>query len=179
MKLVFETNLTAGECAKRLEDSIDTKWRPHVVDFVPFLFLFVKDGRHPVFGKVREGCFHLQERKWYHNSFSPVFYGEMVSEEEGQRTRIQGRFSMHWAVKGFLALCLGLVLLIGVGGSMSMIKRTGTGSSRLHQWVERTLVMILFGSAIVLVGKLLGRIEEAYVVDFIKKTLDATPVRYE
>ena len=86
---------------------------------------------------------------------------------------------MHWAVKAFMALYFGLVIRIYGGAIISIIKRMGTSSGQLHGWVEDALVMILLSLAIVLVGKLLGRVEEAYIADFIKKTLDATPVRYE
>jgi hypothetical protein len=132
-------------------------------------------GSRPVLGKVDESTFRLQKRRYYHNSFAPIFYGRFEPETGG--TRIEGYFDMAQWVKYFMWFWLAMVILIGGQIFLASLKDIVTGSHYIHGDKRIGILippfMILFGVLLPKVGELLARGEKTFILEHLQQTLVA------
>lgn len=162
MKVILHTDLSPEECIGRLRGKVDTRffaWQ----DMIPFGFLFGRDIPR-VRGWIKDFNFRLWRHKYYHNSSSPIFYGTLTPDGAG--SRVNGKLTMHWYVKGFLYLWFGLWCLFALAGL----------SSGSREFLFTILGVGAFAVAMVVFCTWLARGEGKYLVSFLKETLDATTV---
>ncbi|MCP4538644.1 MAG: hypothetical protein GY832_16035 [Chloroflexi bacterium] len=178
MKYARVSTLSLSECTQRLADGVD-EYR----DLFP-------DLSRPFLGKVDGHRFKLRARGLRRNSFAPVFYGRFrkgVSE-----TIIEGYFGFSPLVTAFVIVWFGFATMftcmfaLGVG-AVFVAALTGTEFSWVKVQVDSStspilpllfpLALPLFGIGAVLVGKALGKEEEASILSFLEGTLDAHPVQ--
>lgn len=123
----------------------------------------------------------LKTKAYYSNSFSRIFYGELIKKENG--TIIQGSFCRHIIVKLFMTIWFGGVIF--VGGIMFLVcfsnvflgTSNGDGNSVLGLIIPP--IMFIFGILLVKSGVWFSINEEKYVLEFIRKTLKGEEVEIQ
>ncbi len=144
MALTLISPLSLDECARRIAQGIDSD-NP----FENWL------GSQHIIGRVRGTDVRLQVRRKYRNSFAPIFFGTLTSNN-GQ-TIVQGFFRMSLPVLIFLGIFIGS-LLIGFLFS-------GQGA-----------ILCMFAPLVAIVGAGygLGKGEEDKIRNFLQATLEGT-----
>jgi hypothetical protein len=98
--LVFDSNLSPDECARRLSKAID------IEEFALFSFSGYR-GVKPFLGQITGWQFQVFKRG-YRNTFPPVLSGEFRPGKQG--TRVEGMFDLELTSK--IAICL--LSLVGI-----------------------------------------------------------------
>jgi hypothetical protein len=147
--------LTPDECVARLRAATD---RDGLLSWF---------GSRPVVGRVSEGSVRLRKRIGYRNSFQTILTGSL--EGCGGATLFHGRPGMSPLVTGFMAVWLGLTLLIGGVFVAALI----AGRVGLLGTVIPPL-MLAFGAGLVWFGRWLARGEEAFLVAFVAQVIGAS-----
>ncbi len=123
-----------------------------------------------VIGRVGNGAATLRKRIGYRNSFQTVLAVEWRSASSGTRVECTGR--LHAFVMVFLVLWFGLALLIG--GALFVAALVGAIEGDGSSVFTNVSFLVLGGAAIVLLGRLSARNEEAYLLNFVRNTLEAS-----
>jgi hypothetical protein len=152
MVLDLISPLPRVECVARLRSKVGTAW----------------DGS-TVIGSVNENSFRLRKRIFYRNSFQASLSGKLI-DDNGQ-TRVHGRVGLHPFVTAFLSVWIGIVLI----GCMWMIESLVSGAIPANRWPQAAIpfLMLVGGVAILKVGQFLSRDEADFLIDFVRRTLDA------
>lgn len=133
-------------------------------------------GKRPVIGSVIDGRLRAWKRIDYRNSFQVRLVADLVAEGGG--TRLRCTFGMHPFVTGFMALWFGMVLL-ACGGMAAALLLPGAvpGVVASGSWlgVGAPLGMLLFGAALLGIGRYASRGERDLLLDFVRDTLGARP----
>ncbi|MBL4938582.1 hypothetical protein JK636_23030 [Clostridium sp. YIM B02515] len=114
----------------------------------------------------------------YRNSFSRIFYGEFMKKENG--TIIQGSFSMSAFVKVFITIWFSGV--ISIGGLIFLVSFSdvflGTSFSEGSPVLGMIIpfILLIFGILIVKLGIRLSKNAEEYILELIKRTLNAKEI---
>jgi len=166
--IVMHSPMPPAAVAEALSRSMDEEQR------TIFSFSGYK-GDKDVLGAVWGNSFHLQKRRYWRNDFSPHFYGEIQSEPAG--TRIEGRFDLADWVRLFMWFWLGGVVLIGGAIFVATLSDVIAGSQLETGDAAVSLIvppsMLLFGIVLPRVGRLLGRGDEAFILDYLQNILSA------
>jgi hypothetical protein len=132
-------------------------------------------GKRPLLGKVGDHTFRLQKRRYYKNSFAPFCYGEFEPEAGG--TRIEAHFDMSRWVRYFMQFWMAVVILLGGAVFVSTMEDILRGGHYIHgqTWmgILVPLAMVLFGVLLPRIGRLLGRGEERFMLEYLQQTLAA------
>jgi len=152
MILDLRSPLPREECVRRLRSKVGTAW----------------DGA-TVIGSVGENSFRLRKRIFYRNSFQASLSGKLI--DDNGETRLHCRVGLHPFVTAFLAVWIGVVLI----GCIAMIVSLASGAIPANQWPQAAIpfLMLAGGFAILKVGQYLSRDEADFLVDFLRKTLEA------
>ena len=152
MVLDLISPLPREECVGRLRSKVGTTW----------------DGA-TVIGSVGESSFRFRKRIFYRNSFQASLSGKLL--EDNGRTRVHCRVGLHPFVTGFLAVWIGIVLI----GCVAMIASLASGAIPANRWPQAAIpfLMLAGGIAILKVGQFLSRDEADFLIDFVRRTLDA------
>jgi hypothetical protein len=166
--IVMHSPMPPAAVAEALRGSMDEERRT--------LFSFSGySGDQPILGEVWGSIFHLQKRRYWRNDFAPHFYGEIQSDPAG--TRIEGRFDLADSVRLFMWFWLGGVVLIGGAIFMVCLSDVAAGSHLVSGDARVGLIvppsMLLFGIVLPRVGRLLGRGDEAFILDHLQNILSA------
>jgi hypothetical protein len=155
--MVFDliSPLSREECVSTLKMKTDAAWGGTVA------------------GSVNETSFRLRKRIYYRNSFQYSLSGKLI-DDNGQ-TRLHGRVGLHPFVRAFLAIWFGVVLIgcgwmaVRMAGAISR----GTAAANLSPADAVPFLMLAGGAALVGFGKYLARDEPAFLIDFLRRSLDA------
>jgi hypothetical protein len=152
--------LPRTECAQRLHQHVSSEWS-----------LVTDSG---VVGNVNGDTFVIRKKIYYRNSFQRRLYGQL--SDAGSGTRIHGEtreLNLNWVF--ILAGVISAIAFFGVGimmyshraelGDVPVIALIGSAL------VIPLLVVIMVGA--IAFGRRLGRSEEGYLVDWLKRTLEA------
>ncbi len=152
MVLDLISPLPREECVRRLSSKVGTAW----------------DGS-TVIGSVGETSFRLRKRIFYRNSFQASLSGKLI-DDSGQ-TRLHCRVGLHPFVTVFLTIWIGIVLV----GCIWMIASLVSGAIPANRWPQAAIpfLMLAGGVALLKVGQFLSRDEADFLVDFLRKTLNA------
>jgi hypothetical protein len=137
-------------------------------------------GSRPVLGEVNEVSFRLQKRRYWRNDFAPNFYAQVQPESGG--SRIEGYFDVSRRVKLTMRLWLVLAVLIGAPLFVAAVRELTAGASG-SVWIGMLVppALILWAFVLPKLGRLLGRGEERFLLEFVQQTLAARleePVAY-
>ena len=147
--------LPAEQCVQRLRFKTAEGWSGSIV------------------GSVGETSFRLRKRIGYRNSFQTSLHGKIVAENG--ETRLHCRAGLHPFVRAFLAVWFGGVS-IGCGavviGAINLL-RSGQLAASGWQWLAVPFLMLGFGVVLVGSGKYLARDEADFLIDFVRRALDA------
>ncbi|HEY1385674.1 MAG TPA: hypothetical protein VGF43_18765 [Dongiaceae bacterium] len=151
--------LSIIECTDRLRSATQSEWA-----------IF---GTRPVVGKVGEKSFRLRKRlKMSRNSFQTYLSAKLSSE--GMSTRLTCRFGMHPFVVVFMIVWFGGVTAGAIGSLVFGLRHYSSGTmpsaGPLVPWG-----MVVFGIALVGVGRAMARGERQFLLDFLRETVDARP----
>ena len=143
--------LPRGECVQRLKMKADPAWSGAVI------------------GSVGEASFRLRKRIFYRNSFQASLSGKLIDDQQG--TRVHCRVGLHPFVTAFLTVWIGIVLI----GCIWMIASLVSGAIPANRWPQAAIpfLMLAGGVALLKVGQFLSRDEADFLVDFLRKTIDA------
>jgi hypothetical protein len=132
-------------------------------------------GEQAVLGEIWGNSFHLQKRRYWRNDFAPHFYGEIQSDPAG--TRIEGYFDLADRVRLFMWFWLGGVVLIGGAIFVASVSDVMAGSHLVtgDAWTGLIVppAMLLFGIVLPRFGRLLGRDDETFILEYLQNTLSA------
>ena len=144
--------LPREECVQRLRMNTGSAW----------------DGA-TVIGSVGENSFRLRKKIFYRNSFQASLSGKFVDDQQG--TRLHCRVGLHPFVTAFLIVWIGGVLI----GCVAMIASLVSGAIPANRWPQAAIpfLMLAGGVALLKVGQFLSRDEADFLVDFLRRTLDA------
>jgi hypothetical protein len=132
-------------------------------------------GSLPVLGEVTESTFRLQKRRFWRNDFAPHLFGQFQPEAGG--SRIEAHFDVSRWTRNFMRFWLvGVALLGGPIFVLCLIDLTTgshhtTGDARVGLIVP--LALVLWGFLLPKIGRLLGRGEERFLLEFVQQTLAA------
>jgi hypothetical protein len=144
--------LPREECVRRLSSKTGSAW----------------DGS-TVIGSIGETSFRLRKRIFYRNSFQASLSGKLI--DDNGETRVHCRVGLHPFVTAFLTVWIGIVLI----GCIWTIVSLASGAIPAKQWPQAGIpfLMLAGGVAILKVGQYLSRDEADFLVDFVRRTLDA------
>jgi hypothetical protein len=144
--------LPREECVQRLRSKTGSAW----------------DGS-TVIGSVGETSFRLRKRIFYRNSFQASLSGKLI-DDNGQ-TQVHCRVGLHPFVTAFLTVWIGIVLI----GCIWMIVSLVSGAIPGNRWPQAMIpfLMLAGGVALLKVGQFLSRDEADFLVDFVRRTLEA------
>jgi hypothetical protein len=167
--ITLKSPLSVNQCAENLAMAINKE----------SLFFANWRGTQPVIGTIHEHKFRIRKRRTYQNSFAPLFYGTLHDDMTG--TLIEGHFSMHPVVKGFLIFWFAAVTYAIIGGIQGIaIVLTdlinfvsGKGIAHSYAGLPILAFMLLGGIGVILIGQLFGLSEKKYLQEFLERTLKA------
>src|SRR5665213_2701447 len=153
--------LSREECVQRLRSKIDPAWGGTVV------------------GSVGDTSFRLRKPIYYRNSFQYSLSGRLI-DENGQ-TRLHCRIGLHPLVRAFLVVWFGGVLAACAAISIRMASVLAGGSLPENMWpgVMIPFLMLAGGVALVMAGKYLARDERAFLIDFLRRSVEAQKIDQE
>lgn len=150
--------LSVVACIDRLRAAIQSEWT-----------LF---GTSPVVGTVGETSFRLRKRLMMQNSFQTYLFARLSSE--GTSSRMTCRFGMHPFAVIFMVVWFSGVTAGAIGslvlGWYQYSKGTMPNPAGLVPWG-----MALFGIVLVGVGRRMARGEREFLLDFLRRTVEARP----
>lgn len=101
--ITLRTNLSVAECLRQLRDETDAAQRT-------IFALSGYRGSKTVLCTFDGAEFRLRKRRYYNNSFAPIFFGTLEPQSRG--TLVRGYFDMDPWTKLFMKVWLGGVILI-------------------------------------------------------------------
>ena len=132
-------------------------------------------GERRVLGEVRESTFRLQKRRYSRNDFAGHFYGTVEAEPGG--SRIQGYFDAPRWARYFMRFWLLGAVLCGAPIFVLTLLDVLTGSHHTtgDTWVGLVVppTLILFGTVLPKVGRVSGRGDRKFMLEFLQQTVAA------
>lgn len=132
-------------------------------------------GNRPLLGEVGENTFRLQKRRYSRNDFAGHFYARFEAEPGG--TRIEGYFDAPRWARYFMRIWLAGAVLIGIPICLETAMDIKTGGLHMSgdTWVGLVVppVLVLFGTVLPKVGRLLGKADRKFVLEHVQNTLAA------
>lgn len=153
--------LRRDECVRRLRERVDGTWT----------FFSLRE----VIGWIDEMTFKLSKRIVYANPYQTVLRGTFV--DESRQTRIQCRFGLHPSVRAGTLIWLALAVatacfVMWQAVSPLLLGAPFARNPTLLDIVIPSLVPCI-GLAVVVIGRLLARGEQQFLLEFLTKQLDA------
>ena len=132
-------------------------------------------GDRPLLGEVGENTFRLQKRRYSRNDFTGHFYARFEPESRG--TRIEGYFDAPRWARYFMRAWLAGAVLIGTPIFVGTVMDITTGSRHMSGdiWVGLLVppALIVFGTVVPKLGRLLGKKDERFVMEHLRNTVAA------
>jgi hypothetical protein len=132
-------------------------------------------GSCSVLGEVKESTFRLQRRRYWRNDFAPHLYGRFQPEAGG--TRIEAHFDVSRWVRTFMKIWLVGAVLLGAPIFVLSALDLLTGSHHTTGDIRVGLIvppaLILWGFVLPGLGRLFGRGDERFLLEFVQQTLAA------
>jgi hypothetical protein len=157
--------LPREECVRRLQASVDRSW--------------LQLGGQSVIGYVGQTKLRLHKRIWYRNSFQQYLFSKL--QDENGHTRLRCRLGLHPFIWASSVVWFGFVIVIGGAMSLKLITALLQGHGLVDQnaWmgVAVPIAMLVFGVALQQFCGFLGRNEPEFLVEFLRRCIDACEVQ--
>jgi hypothetical protein len=185
----FIAPFTRDECLRRLRASVE----PEKINWTVVINGVQVARNRPIIGGKRVlgkiGGKAIRLRKWLSsqagsnsfsagsNAFQTYLFGQLI--DDGGQTRLRCRFAIHPIVFVIVLLWFGGVLFAALlplwTGQRSVTVNVPTGSYIVDGWGVFVFPLLLAacGTALVVAGRYLARDEKAFLIDFLRQTLDA------
>lgn len=170
MKYIVSTKLSLDECIAQIQK--------HAEKDTPFsLFInSIKDDKQGmIYYKIRKHKVRLQTHLDMNNSFRPYFYGTI--RKEGDKTIIEGKFTMHPFTRAVIYFWLAIYVYTGgllfIRSAVELVK-PGTIQGYTDNPVLGILMPIVFLAmfyAIIKFGKKSGEKNKKHILDFLHVVL--------
>jgi hypothetical protein len=132
-------------------------------------------GNRPLLGEVGENTFRMQKRRYSRNDFAGQFYARFAPEPGG--TRIEGYFDAPRWARYFMRIWLAFAVLVGTPIFVGTVVDMATGSHYTSgdKWVGLLVppALVLVGTVLPKVGRLLGKADRRFIIEHIQSTLTA------
>ena len=124
-----------------------------------------------ILGEFRGNSFRLRTRKFYINSFAPLFYGKF--SERGAGSTLEGEFRMHTLVRLFMVFWFSFLALFGA--ALVVVPARIPLYREKDRWMLLAALggLALFGLFFIMIGSWLARSEKTVIHNFLKTTLEA------
>ena len=142
----YELSIPAEEALARIEAAVR---REGVLDRI------VGALAPGISGKVNAENFRLMHKSFYTNGFRPILKGRVTVSACG--SVLEGRFMMHPAVLGFMAMWFAMAALFALMFLVAAFMPQETQANDRWIGVLGVFAMPLGGAAVMIVGWLLGR----------------------
>ncbi len=152
--------LPLEQCLERLKPLIEDQWR------------WSDPGRKPLVGRFEGTILRVRKRIPYRNSFQTQLKAELMPE--GNRTLFRCRFGAHPFVLIFMALWCALLAAITAPILIQAIE-AGTSFQTAGPGLLIPPAMLGFGILLIVVGRLLARNEQQFMLDLFEEELRARP----
>ncbi|MFZ1086457.1 MAG: hypothetical protein WAN35_15955 [Terracidiphilus sp.] len=132
-------------------------------------------GDHPLLLKLGVDTFRLRKRLYTRNDFARYFYARFEPEQSG--TKIEARFDLQQYTKWFMRIWLSFAGLVGIKLVVTTIRYLMTPGHNMKSGVWVGLLvppsLVLFGILLPKMGKLFGRKDEEFILQFVQEKLVA------
>jgi hypothetical protein len=132
-------------------------------------------GNNPMLGEVGVNTFRLQKRRYSRNDFAGQFFARFEPERGG--TKIEGYFDAPRWARWYMRVWLAGAVLIGTPLFILTIVDVSRGSNRArgNDWVGLVVppALVLFGVALPMLGRLLGRPDRRLILEHLQRALGA------
>jgi hypothetical protein len=176
MKIVkFIAPFTREECLRRLRTAVEPMRAVSFVAGSPQI-----TSKSDVVGKVGDENIRLRKvpNPGISNGFQTYLFGRLT--DDGDQTRLRCRIGMHLFPVAFLVLWFGALLFMSflLLGNMVIKVNTPSDSSTIEGWwvFIVPLLFACFGGAFFIIGRYCARDEERFLIDFLRKTINARQV---
>jgi hypothetical protein len=167
--IALHSDYSPGECLAKLAVQID-------VDRLTLFSLSGYQGKKPILGRIVGNEFRLHKRRYWHNSFGPVFYGRVAGD--GRGTTVEGYWDNIAWDRISMRIWLIFAALFGTPIFLKSVMQLLDGTTRVHEalWVGLVVppAMILFGLLLSELGALLS-FERKQVLEMLHRELVAGP----
>jgi hypothetical protein len=132
-------------------------------------------GYRPLIGEISENKFTVQKRRYSRNDFAGHLFAQYWPEAGG--TRIEAYFDPPAWARYFMRVWLAGAVLIGMPIFVTTVLDVITGSHRMSgdRWVGLVVppALILYGTVIPRIGRLLGKGDRQFILKHIQNTVAA------
>jgi hypothetical protein len=171
MDVVLHSDYSAEVCLSKLAEQIDS-------ERLTIFSLSGYRGHKAVLGSVSATEFRLHKRRYWHNDFAPVLYGNVISA--GRGSRIEGYWGIPKGTRRFMRVWLILATIFSAPIFLASIWGIITGHTALQGSEYIGLLvpsgLVLFGFLLPKVGAVLSAAEKPFLLAFLEQTLVATPI---
>jgi hypothetical protein len=172
--VIFHSPLSPAEITEALRGSVDDEQRS-------LFSLSGFQGDRPLIGTIGFDSFRIQKRKLYRNDFARHFYAQFGPEQSG--TRIEGYFAMAIWVKLFMLVWISFAIVIGsvifIATCRELISSHRAPNDQ--DWVGLLVPpgLVLFGFGLPVIGSLVSRPGERYILQRLGIILSASATKTE
>lgn len=161
MKVDLLSPLPRAECERLLRQHVASEWS------------LISDSG--VVGSIDGDSFRIRKKIYYRNSFQRRLYG-MLNDAPGGGTRIHGEtreldFKWVFVLAGIVAAIAFIIVFVTLFAFRAELHDVPIAAIVGPALVVPALVVIMIGA--VALGRRLGRSEEPFLVDFLRRTLNA------
>ena len=133
-------------------------------------------GDHAILGDVGQDSFRLRKRRNSRNDFAGQFYARFEPESGG--TKIEGFFDSPRWTRYFMLIWLAATAVIGIPIFALTLTNAIAGTRHIdgNRWVGLLVPpgLLLLGIVLPRIGRLLGKGDERFILEFLRNTLAAS-----
>jgi hypothetical protein len=162
-RMTFRSPLSPEACMDRLRAETGSIWNP------------LAAWTSPVRGSVNERGFRIVRAIHYRNSMQSEATGTWTSEGSG--TRIDVQFAMNRIGAIAMSVWLAFVGAFAILWAFVPHAASSHGGPAAALWLVEWIPywMLLFGIGLVYFGRWLARGDNAFLIDFLRRTLECSP----
>jgi hypothetical protein len=171
LDIVLHCDFSRGDCLSKIEEQIDLD------TWTLFSFSGYR-GVNLILGRVAGNEFRLHKRRYWHNSFGPVFFGRAMTERHG--CRIEGYWDTwrlsHIFIRCWIILAMMFAIPMLAASVRELMNKKSLFQDNIWLGIVVPLGLILWGFLLPWLGAALSFHERKHVVLFLERVLLARQV---
>jgi hypothetical protein len=167
--IVLHSPLSPSAAESALRSAVDEEHRT-------LLSLSGYKGEKPVLGNIESSQFRVQKRRYSRNDFAGHFYGRIQAESSG--SRIEGYLDWPKWARWYMRIWLTFAVLVGIPLFAETLWNILSGKALwADDWVGIVVPpgLILFGLVMPEIGRLFGKKDRQFLVEYVHHSLMAQP----